>query len=203
MARAVEEALSDAEVIFVHDTPDHFPYATKTPAEIHTFIQPIFQGLLEQGCDAVVVACNTVSTTLIGRLRADFPALPLIAIEPMVKPAAAQTRSRVIAVCATPTTLASERYHELKQQCAQGIEVLEPDCADWSYLIEHNAMSDARIHQAIEPALQAGADVIVLGCTHYHWIETEVKQIAQGRAVVLQPEQAVVAQLRRVLSLSA
>jgi glutamate racemase len=197
-ANAVEAAMPDAEVVFVHDSPEHFPYATKQPEEIYGFIVPIFEALVDRGCDAVVVACNTVSTTLIGRLRADFP-VPMVAVEPMVKPAAALSETGIIAVCATPTTLASDRYAWLKRTYGRGCTFLEPDCADWSYLIEHNRMNEERIRRAVEPALDAGADVIVLGCTHYHWIEEEVIAIARGRAQVMQPETALIAQLERVL----
>ena len=202
VAKAIEKELPDAEVVFVHDTPEHFPYATKSPDEIYGFIIPIFQRLVDEHCDAIVVACNTVSTTLITRLRAAF-AVPMVALEPMVKPAAALTKSGVVAVCATPTTLASERYAWLKDTYGQACMFIEPDCSDWSYLIEKNQMNEARIRQSIEPALEQGADVIVLGCTHYHWIEAEIKSIVGDKAQVIQPETAVVRQLKRVLGLAA
>src|SRR6266550_602871 len=117
VAAAIERALPDAEVLFVYDA-EHFPYATKSPDEIYGFIVPIFQDLVDKKCDAIVVACNTVSTTLIGSLRDKF-SVPMVALEPMVKPAAEQTKSKVIAVCATPTTLASKRYAWLKDTYAQ------------------------------------------------------------------------------------
>jgi glutamate racemase len=202
VANAIELALPDAEVLFVHDTPDHFPYATKQPNEIYRFILPIFQELVDQQCDAIVVACNTVSTTLIKRLRGAFD-VPMVALEPMVKPAAALTKSGVVAVCATPTTLASERYHWLKETYGQACTFIEPDCSDWSLLIERDEMNDFTIRERLEPALEQGADVIVLGCTHYHWIEEEIRELAGGKAQVLQPETAVVRQLKRVLGLSA
>lgn len=201
VADAIEKALPEAEVLFVHDTPEHFPYATKSPDEIFGYVLPILQGLVDKQCDIVVVACNTVSTTLIRRLREVF-AVPLVALEPMVKPAAELTKSGVIMVCATPTTLQSERYAWLRQTYGQACTFIEPDCADWSYLIENNQMNEDRIRQEIEPALDQNVDVIVLGCTHYHWIENQVKAIANGRAQVLQPETAVVAQVKRVLGLS-
>lgn len=201
VARAIEKELPEAEVLFVHDTPEHFPYATKDPSEIYGFVLPIFQGLVDKNCDAIVIACNTVSTTLAPRLRGAF-SVPMVALEPMVKPAAALTKSGVIAVCATPTTLASERYAWLKETYGQACTFLEPDCADWSALIEHSQMNGKRIRQVIEPALEAGADVIVLGCTHYHWIENEIRAVAAARAEVIQPETAVVAQLKRVLKLA-
>lgn len=199
VAKVIEKALPEVEVLFVHDSKEHFPYATKSPERIFGFILPIFQKLVDDKCDVIVVACNTVSTTLIDHLRERF-SLPLIAIEPMVKPAAEQTKSKVIAICATPTTLASQRYQWLKDTFAEGVTVLEPDCSDWSYLIEHDQMNDEKIRERIEPVLTQGADVIVLGCTHYHWIEDEIKEIAANRAKVIQPEAAVVEQLKRVLA---
>lgn len=201
VAKAIEKALPDAEVLFVHDTPDHFPYAMKSPDEIYGYVLPIFQNLVNQKCDTIVVACNTVSTTLIKRLRGAF-STPLIALEPMVKPAVALTKSGVISVCATPTTLGSERYAWLKETYGQACTFLEPDCSDWSLLIEHDKMNDITIRERIEPVLQQGADVIVLGCTHYHWIEEEIKAIAGDSVQILQPESAVVEQVRRVLKLA-
>ncbi|MFA5003766.1 MAG: glutamate racemase [Candidatus Saccharimonadales bacterium] len=201
VAKAIESALPDAEVLFVHDTPGHFPYATKSPDEIYGYVVPIIQGLVDQKCDVIVVACNTVSTTLIDRLRSAFKT-PLIALEPMVKPAAALTKSGVIAVCATPTTLTSKRYAWLKNTYGSSATILEPDCADWSQLIEHSAMNDQKIREDIEPALAQGADVIVLGCTHYHWIEDKIRLLAGDRAVVLQPEVPVIAELKRLLGLN-
>lgn len=202
VAKAIEKALPSVVVVFMHDTPEHFPYATKSPEEIYGYIIPIFQSLVREGCEVIVVACNTVSTTLIKRLRSAFP-VPMVALEPMVKPAASLTKTGVVAVCATPTTLASDRYAWLKETYGQACKFIEPDCSDWSYLIEHNRMNEDRLRQEIGPVLKANADVIVLGCTHYHWIENELKTIAAGKAHVIQPETAVVAQLMRVLGLDA
>ncbi len=198
VANAITQALPDMQVIFKYDT-EHFPYSQRSPDELVGFVLPILQDLVTAGCDVIVIACNTVSTTIINTLR-DALVVPLIAIEPMIKPAAGLTKSKVIAVCATPTTLASERYAWLKNAYAYGLTVLEPDCSDWSYLIEHNQLDEAKIATRLNEALDQGADVIVLGCTHYHWIEDEVKTIAAGRAQVIQPEAAIVAQLRRVIA---
>ena len=198
VAKAIEQALPSHTVIFKNDRAN-VPYGLRPPAEILTLLTPIFKAFIAASCDVIVVACNTVSTTLIQELRKLFD-VPLIAMEPMVKPAAQLTTNKVIAVCATPTTLASGRYAELKRLYARGIIVIEPDCADWSGLIEKDALNHSKITEDLQPALDAGADVIVLGCTHYHWIETEIKQIAQGRAEILQPEPAVISQLKRVLA---
>jgi glutamate racemase len=198
IVKAIEAELPHDEVVFVTDKTN-FPYATKTPEQIWQGIVPIFQGLVEQHVDAIVIACNTVSTTLSGRLRETFPDTPMVALDPMVKPAAELTKSKFIAVCATPTTLASQRYAELKHDYTKDVTVLEPDCSDWSYLIENNQMNEDKLRNELEPALAKGTDVIVLACTHYHWIEQEILQLAAGRAKVIQPEAAVVRQLKRVL----
>ena len=198
VAKAIEQALLDNEVIFVDDH-EHLPYGTKPPEEVLGYVVPILEDLVQQGCQVIVIACNTVTTTLIGELRGRLP-VPLIGIEPMVKPASAMTKSKVIAVCATPTTLASQRYHWLKEKYTKGIQVLEPDCSDWTSMIEANQVDRNKIYRRINAVCELGADVIVLGCTHYHWIEDLIKEIANNRAAVIQPEPAVVEQLKRVMA---
>ncbi len=198
VANAIRAAMPHSEVIYLEDR-ENVPYGTKTPEQLKELVVPKLNMLSNQGCEVIVIACNTVTTTIIEDLRSKF-SIPLIGMEPMVKPAAELTKSGVIAVCATPTTLASKRYQWLKQTYAQNVKVVEPDCSDWSYMIEHKEVEEQKIRERIEEACDAGADVIVLGCTHYHWIEDLIKRIADNRANVLQPEQAVIKQLRRVLS---
>lgn len=198
VANAIREAFPDHEIMLREDKA-HVPYGTRRPDEILSFVVPIFQELADAGCGIIVVACNTVSTTLITPLRERFPDLQLVAIEPMVKPAAALTKSGIIAVCATPATLASNRYMSLKAEYARGLQVLEPDCSDWALMIEHQKVDDEKIAGLISDVLGQGADVIVLGCTHYHWIEEKITAFSDGKAVVLQPEQAIIERLRTVL----
>jgi glutamate racemase len=152
----------------------------------------------EDHCQVIVIACNTVSTTLVQKLREDFN-IPFIALEPMVKPASEITKSKIIAVCATPTTLASKRYHNLKENYAKGVEVLEPDCSEWAMMIQNNQLNSIKIDETMNNVLDRGADVVVLACTHYHWIEDKIKQIVKDRAEVLQPEAAIINRLKQVL----
>lgn len=198
MANAIKLALPEHEVILREDR-QHVPYGNRQPDEIYQFVLPIFQGMVNDGCQVIVVACNTVTTTLIGRLREHFN-IPLVAIEPMIKPAALATNSKIVAVCATPVTLASPRYQQLKREFAAGIKVMEPDCSDWAFMIEQNQVDQKKLEQRIEQTIAGGADVIVLACTHYHWIEQEIKDLAKGRAEVMQPEAAIIAQLKRVIA---
>jgi glutamate racemase len=195
VANAIEKALPNVEVLFVNDT-EHVPYGTKTPEIVYSYVLPILKKLVKDGCDVIVIACNTVTTTLIKKLR-DEIRVPLIGMEPMVKSAALQTHSGIIAVCATPATLASERYEWLKDTFAKDIAVIEPDCSRWSEMIETEKIDRDFIATQIKDICNQKADVIVLGCTHYHWIEDEIRTLAEGRALVLQPEQNVI---RRVVN---
>ncbi len=197
VAAAIQAALPYHPVIY-RDDRNHLPYGTKTIEQIRGYVTPIIKDMAKQ-CQVIVVACNTVSTNLIDELRKEVD-VPLVAMEPMVKPAAKATKSKIIAVFATPRTLASKRYAWLKDTYAKGIKVLEPDCSDWAGLIETSQMNEARIKRDVDEVCGAGADVLVLGCTHYHWIEEDIKKAANGRAQVLQPEQPVITQLKRVLA---
>lgn len=197
VANAIEKALPEHRVLFVNDTKN-VPYGKKTPEVLLNLVAPILQKLESQGCEVIVVACNTVSTTLITELRQTIK-VPLIAMEPMVKTAAERTKTGVITVCATPTTLASKRYAWLKSEYAKNIQVVEPDCSNWTEMIESDTLDREAIAKIIDDSCEANSDTIVLGCTHYHWIEDEIKEMAAGKAVVLQPEQPVIRQLKRVI----
>lgn len=197
VANAIRVALPEYEVIFRNDE-HHVPYGKRDPEEILGFIVPIFEELIAEGCKVIVVACNTVTTTLIGQLRDQFE-VPLVAIEPMVKPASKLTQTGVIAVCATPTTLNSERYAELKRQYAKDVTIIEPDCSDWSDMIQNREVDQDKIAKQINNALEKNADTIVLACTHYHWIEEEINQLTLGKAKVIQPTRETILQLKKVL----
>lgn len=197
VANAIKAALPEHEILLREDR-ENLPYGTKTPEQLFSLVRPILESMMNERCDVIVVACNTVTASIISQLR-EVIQVPLIGMEPMVKPAAERTKTGVIAVFATPTTLASERYKWLKQEYANGVIVVEPDCSTWSHMVEHSQVDESQIRANTEAAITAGADIIVLGCTHYHWIEGLIRDIAAGRAEVLQPEQPVIAQLKTKL----
>ncbi len=193
---AIKKAIPDAQVTYLTDTKN-IPYGSKTKTELLKITKPLIKQLAKE-TDLIVIACNTVSTLLIEDLR-KLVDIPLVAVEPMVKTASSKTKSKIIAVCATPATLSSPRYKHLKNEYATGIEVIEPDCSEWSAMIQANELNMDKIESTIKDVCNKGADVIVLGCTHYHWIEKEIDEISADKATVLQPEQAVILQVLRVL----
>ncbi len=198
VANAIKLAMPEHEIIFKNDA-EHVPYGTRSLDEILAFTLPVLQELVDEGVVCIVIACNTVSTNLIETLR-KLIVVPLIAMEPMVKPAAKQTKTGVIAVCATPRTLESRRYAYLKEAYAPDTKVLEPDCSNWALMIEQNKVDVNAITKLVDDITRQKADVIVLGCTHYHWIEELIVEATNGKAVVLQPEQPVIRELGVVLA---
>lgn len=197
VANAIRQSFPGHKVEFLHDSA-HMPYGDKSTDEMLKLSLDVLQPLAGRN-DIVVIACNSLTTNVIGELRRKLP-VPLIGIEPMLKPAADLTKTKTVAVCATPATLASPRYAVLKRTYAKDITVLEPDCSDWARMIQSNKMRRHHVHQQIDQVCEVGADVIVLGCTHYHWIEDMVKDSAAGRAVVLQPERAIIKRLWKELA---
>ncbi len=198
VVNAISRAYPEHEVIYLEDS-ENIPYGNKSVAQLNELLLPFIVKFVSKGCEVIVLACNTATTNSIEFLRASTD-IPIIGIEPMVKPASMQSKSGVIAICATPATLKSKRYAWLKQNYAKNLTVIEPDCSDWAALIESSTLNEEKIAETISAVCDKGADVIVLGCTHYHWIENEIKQIANiHNVVVLQPESAIVRQLARVI----
>lgn len=198
VAAALRLTFPEAEVITVNDH-DNVPYGEKTKRAVIALTDAAIQPLLAATCDVIILACNTATTVAIATLRGRYPEQKFIGIEPMIKPAAALTQTHTIAVCATSATLASDRYRSLLARYGAHLRIIEPDCSEWAYLIENNQLNHARIKAVIEPVIKEGADVIVLGCTHYHWIKDDIIALARGRATVLEPSEAIGRRVRELL----
>lgn len=200
VAAALRKTFPEATVLTVNDRKN-VPYGDKDRSEIIRLTDSAIQPLLVEECDIIVLACNSATTAAIKTLRATYSTQKFIGIEPMIKPAAALTKSGIIAICATPATLASPRYQELKEKYAQSASVLEPDCGDWARMIEHNQINREKIKTTIDELCENGADIIVLGCTHYHWIKELITKIAAGRAQIIEPSEAIGRRVQAVLQL--
>lgn len=196
-ADVIKEQLPDSEIILREDKAN-LPYGTKSKSQLLKLVSPIFLEMERQGCDVIVVACNTVTTNIIGDLRQKLN-VPLVGIEPMIKPASGLTETNQITVCATPATLNSDRYKWLKSQYAKGISFYEPDCSRWAKMIEDRQIDEEEIKSIVEHSSQMGSDVIVLGCTHYHWIYDLIDRVSGPSVKVLQPTDAAMRQLKTVL----
>ena len=198
IASALQVTFPNANIITVNDR-SHIPYGNKTAEEIISLTTIAIQPLLKAGCDIIILACNTATALAIETLRINYPNQKFIGIEPMIKTAARLTTSNSIAVCATPATLGSEKYHQLIQRFGSKLNIIEPDCRNWAQMIEYNQINSQLINQTINEACSQGADVIVLGCTHYYWIKDLIIDIAAGRAQVIEPSEAIGRQVKTLL----
>ena len=202
VANRLSELFPEVEIIFVNDSKN-VPYGTRQKAEIISLTTTAIQPLIDAKCDAIVIACNTATTNAISELRANFPKVHFVGLEPMVKPACERTTTKSIAVLATPSTLKSARYNELKDLWANGITVSEPDCSTWAELIEHDRISEINIKEVCDEIIRHNVDEVVLGCTHYHWIKLDIQNYLGTKIEVLEPSDAIGARLDSLLSLNS
>lgn len=190
VAARLGELIPTAEIVCVNDH-EHVPYGSRPADEIIRLTTAAIQPLINMECDAIVIACNTATTIAIQHLRETYPAMPFIGIEPMVKPAAATTKSDVIAVLATPATLASASYDRLKESWARECTIIEPDTALWATLIEAGRSDEIDVEAMVASLLTQHVDVIVLACTHYHWLKQRAQTAAGTKATILEPSDAI------------
>jgi len=194
---ALKRAFPDQNFIFKNDVKN-LPYGNKTKSQLLQLTKPIFDQFEQENCQIVVIACNSVSTQIFEELKSLYSYL-LIPVVPMIEEASQLTISKKIIVCATSATLTSLKYLRLKEQFGDNLEFYEPDCSQWALMIEDNMIDKNQIRQAIEPNIQKGSDVVVLACTHYHWIEQDIINICHNRAQVIQPEYKIIEALRQLL----
>lgn len=198
---AIARALPRANLVYLADSA-HVPYGSKSDAFIRGRAVAIGRYLEAQGCRQIVVACNTATAAAVQALRETLPQMPIVGVEPGVKPAAAASRSGRIAVLATESTAKSERLARLIAEHARGVEVHVEACPGWATRIEtlHLDGPDfaAEVRDKVEPLLRAGADRIVLGCTHYSFLTPMLRPLLAGQAELVDVADAVARQCVRL-----
>lgn len=200
--RALREALPGEDFIYYADQA-HCPYGAQSVAAIQARAFAITEQFLAAGVKLVVVACNTATIAAIAALRARYP-IPFVGMEPAVKPASALTRSGVIGVLATPGSLAGEKFRQLVATHAQGVTVLTQACEGWVEVVESDRVSAPetrdQVAAALQPLLARGADVLVLGCTHFPMLRPVIESVAGAKVQLLDTGPAVARQTARVLA---
>lgn len=202
--REIRKVLPDSRFIYWSDNA-YCPYGDKPAEVIVDRTREITSFFLSRGCDAVVIACNTATSAAVATLRREF-SVPFIAMEPAVKPAALGTRSGVIGVLATAGTLKGSKYLAVKGQYSDGVRIVESVGKGFVELVEEGILSGERaeevVRRSLQPLLDAGADRIVLGCTHYPFLLPVMEKIAAGYPDVrfIDPAPAVARRLVEVLS---
>lgn len=199
--REIQRLLPAEQLIYVADSA-YAPYGAKSPATIRERCLRVSEFLVQQQVKALVVACNTATVHAVAYLR-EHLSIPVVGIEPAVKPAAQLTRSGVVGVLATEQTVQSPRLRQLVSQYAGNVDVLLQACPG---LVEHVEAGDFQglgvcqlLRNYISPLLDAGADTLVLGCTHYPFLRPTIQHMISARLQILETSIPVAQQLRRVL----
>lgn len=199
--RAIRAELPAEDLLYVADS-GYAPYGDRDAGFIEDRAAAIAGFLLDEGVKAIVVACNTATVVAIEKLRVWCP-LPVVAIEPAIKPAARMTRSGVVGVLATRQTLASANVARLCAAYGQDIEILLQPCPGLVEQVEKAELdspaSRALLETYLAPLLAAGADTIVLGCTHYPFLLPLVRDIVGPGRTIIDPATAVAKELVRRL----
>ena len=201
MLRQIRAALPSEDLFYVADS-GHAPYGPRPAHYIEERSRLIAAFLVERGVKALVVACNTATAAAIHSLR-QYYSLPVVGIEPAVKPAVVATKSGVIGVLATHGTLKSPRFAGLVERFGSGARVMVQPCPGLVERVEAGDLASSETRALLEsfvrPLLVEGVDTLVLGCTHYPFLMELVRELAGPDVAVVEPGEAVSRQLVRRL----
>ena len=178
--REIRKLLPEEKYVYFSDNA-HCPYGEKSKEYIIDRARHITDFLISQGADIIVVACNTATAAAIKTLRSEYN-ISFIGMEPAIKPAAASTKTGIIGVLATAGTLKAEKYRDTKGRHAEDVTVVEHIGKGFVELVESGTTSGPKaesvVMESLEPLLDAGADTIVLGCTHYPFLAETIAKVA-------------------------
>ena len=208
---AFKKLCPDEETIYIADS-ENCPYGNKPAEEIIHLSEANVKKLLRKNCKMIVIACNTATAAAIDYLRAKYPQVPFVGLEPAVKPAALRSKTGVVGVLATAGTFHGRLYNETKAKFAKDVTVIAAVADEFVIEVEKlrgcevEKLRGARAEQIekmvrrrVEPLLKAGADKIVLGCTHFPHLKSVIEKVCAGRAEVIDPSDAVARQAKRIL----
>ncbi|MFC5050385.1 glutamate racemase [Rubritalea spongiae] len=182
------------------------PYGNKSAEQIQARCFAITEQLIEMGARTIVVACNSATIHAVEALRARYP-LPFIGMEPAVKPASKLTQSGTIGVLATEASIAGEKFHKLLQThiSPNGLKVITQHCPDFVTLVERGVLNGPEVEDAVkryaQPTVEAGADTLVLGCTHYPFLRASIQQVVGPNVKLIDTGEAVARQTASIIPL--
>ncbi|MGG2399327.1 glutamate racemase [Pseudomonas sp. SH1-B] len=200
--REIRQLLPNESLLYVADS-GHVPYGEKSPEYIRERCVLITEHLLAHGAKALVLACNTATAAAAAELRERYPQLPIVGMEPAVKPAAAATRSGVVGVLATTGTLKSARFAALLDRFASDVRVVTQPCPGLVECIEEGELEAPATRELLQgyvaPLLSEGCDTLILGCTHYPFLRPLLSTLVPPTVTLIDTGAAVARQLQRLL----
>jgi len=200
--REIVQQLPHAGTLYFADQA-HVPYGPRSSEEILCFTKSITDFLLAQGAQIIVVACNTASGVALRPLRAAYPDVPFVGMEPAVKPAAEQTLNGRVGVIATPTTFHGTLFKQLADRFGHDVEIHTQVCPGLVAAVEAGDLDTPVTHRLLEtclaPLIATGIDQLVLGCTHYPFLRPTIQLLVGPNVAIIDPAPAVARQTGRLL----
>lgn len=198
----IHTLLPSEQLLYVADS-QYAPYGNKSPAEIQARCVAISDFLIANNAKAIVVACNTATAAAIDMMRNQYT-LPIIGMEPAVKPAATASKNGIIGVLATTGTLKSAQFAGLLESYGRNVKVVTQACVGLVECVERGEWQADSTLQLVkkycQPLLDEGADTIVLGCTHYPFVRPLIEQVVGERVSLIDTGAAVARQLQKRLA---
>lgn len=198
--RELDASMQHVPMVYFADQ-GHMPYGPHPAEVIHPWVESAVRDLIQRGAKVIVLACHSASAASLYRLRETFPDTPFVGLEPAVKPAAEATHTGVIGVLSTQVTADGELYKRVVAQYASHIRVITQPAPELVLLVERGQLDGPVAHDAVaramEPMNEAGADQIVLACTHFPFLEPILRQ--HTMAALIDPAQGVTRQTARLL----
>ncbi len=199
--REIHQLLPHESLIYVGDSA-HAPYGDRSASHVRKRSRLIAEFLLDQGVKAIVIACNTATAEAAELLRGTLD-VPIIGLEPAIKPAARLSKSGIIGVLATQRTISSSRLLGLTERYAKGKKVLAQACPGLVEQVEacefQSEETEQLLRHYIQPLLDQGADALILGCTHYPFLLPAIRKITGSEIDILETGKPVAEQLQRIL----
>ncbi len=197
--REIRRAMPSEDLLYVADS-GHAPYGDRPSDYIHDRSKAVAEYLVGQGVKAIVIACNTATVVAVEELRSWCP-VPVVAMEPAIKPAVGITRSGVVGVLATSQTLASPSVARLCNEYGSAARILLQACPGLVEQVERaeldNAATRALLNEYLSPLMARGADTLVLGCSHYAFLHDAIRAVVGGEVTIIDPSGAVARELVR------
>ena len=201
--REIARQLPHEDILYFADSAN-CPYGPRPLEEVRKLSEAVTAFLVQQGAKIVVVACNTASAASLHHLRAIFP-VPIVGMEPAIKPAAEMTESKKLGVIATQVTFQGRLFARLVERFAANVDVYTQVCPGLVERVEAGLIEDAEtealLADYLKPMLEAGIDSLVLGCTHYPFLRKTIERVVGPGVTVIDPSPAVARQTGRVLEM--
>lgn len=202
VAREIRRALPSEHLLYVADTA-YVPYGDRGEDEVRARTLAIGGWIQSQGAKVLVVACNTASGAALEALRERLT-IPVIGLEPALKPAVRETKVGRVGVMATRGTIGSARFQRLVDNYADGVQVVRDPCPGLADLVEDGLLGgpelETRMEAYVAPLREAGVDTVVLGCTHYVFVRDAIQRALGPEVRLLDSGEAIARRTRQILT---